>query len=456
MLNLTFKIHSYNLKSVLNTNSNYRNYIEYDTSLQYGNEMMNIPQQQKVSNHTHILFVTLILAILGTHLLGDNIYVLVIASLFFIDWEKIVSKETILVALFLLTVYIIWFLVDHDVLFKMHIAIKVVSELLLILCFYLLGNSIHYDPHDQSSQSIRYIFYLLFGFFIAYTSMIIYSYIAIKQDHPLTSYGLYVNFPNEYKRLHVNGGRLISTIIAYYLTISSFLFSYFIIFFDRFKKKKIFSIWEMIIFITIALFSLYVAVLMGRRTTLMLFFTVFTLLLFVRFLFDSTYKEKGIIILLLVLLSIVTYHFFEDFIQRHFMYIYNKLMVKGIHDVRFSFWIPGLEAMLAYPFGGGHGVFVAHGIRLAHNTWIDIGKDFGVIPFTLFVMICVLHLYYFIRILFSPSVNIFLKYQLLIILCGMIPILMIEPVFTSDKLYIAYLFFVFGFITHLYKHNKNV
>ena len=194
--------------------------------------------QKSISYKTHLFLVTLFLTILGSHLFDDKIYLFTIASIFLIDWKNFFYKETLLVGIFILSVYIIWFFLDHDVLFKTDVAVKIISQLLLLFFAYLLGSSIELNLEHNSSQYIKYIFYLLFSFFIAYSLMIIYSYFTIKQDSPLTWQGLFVNFPNEYKRLHVNGGRLISTIIAYYLTISSFIFSYLIIFFNLSKKRE--------------------------------------------------------------------------------------------------------------------------------------------------------------------------------------------------------------------------
>ena len=409
--------------------------------------------QKSISWKTHLFLVTLYLTILGSHLFDDKIYLFVIASIFLIDWKNIFSKESLLVAIFILSIYIIWFFLDHDVLFKRDVAIKVISQLLLIFSAYLLGRSIKLDIENSSPLAIKYSFYLLFSFFIAYSFMILYSYFTIKQDSPLTWQGLFVNFPNEYKRLHVNGGRLISTIIAYYLTISSFIVAYLVIFFDKFKTARVFSLVEFLLLIFISLFSLYIASLMGRRTTIVLFIAIFALLLLIRFIFLSTHKEKILIVLLLLATTLLIYYFFGDILKEKFSYIYHRLTHQGLRAKRFTFWIPALKIMLEHPFGGGHSYFVSPGMKLAHNAWLDIGKDFGVIPFVLFILIAVLHLYYFAKIAIISSINNHIKFQILIILCGLITMLMIEPIFTSDKTFIAYLFFLFGFITQLYKRD---
>ena len=114
--------------------------------------------------------------------------------------------------------------------------------------------------------------------------------------------------------------------------------------------------------------------------------------------------------------------------------------------------------MLQYPFGGGEKEFGKLGTHLiaAHNTWIDIGKDFGVLPFALFLYISLLHLYYFIKILFDKSLSKLIKYQVFILMCSVCAVLMLEPVFSTIKTFFIYLFFIFGFIARLYHARRKI
>jgi len=401
-------------------------------------------QEKSIPDQVYHIILTLFFAILGTHFLNYHLYLFAFAALFLIDYKRVKGIDFLLITTFVVSVYIIWFILDRDVLFKFDIALSVLSELALIVLIYLVGRSIDFSK----DINIKSIFYLLFIFFIAYTLVIGYSYLAIKQDQPLTWKGLFVVFPNEYNRLGVNGGRFISTIIGYYLTAMSLVFAYFAIYIDKIKKS--FKIYEIIILLLLSVFALYLAALMGRRTTIVLFIVAFAVVLFFRIIFDTNKKEKIIIVGLFLLLSLVSYYLFWDTIKEHFGYIYHRLTHQGLKAARFSFWIPGLQAMLDNPVGGGHGVFVGHNMRLAHNTWIDIGKDFGIIPFILFLVFTLLHLYYFVRIIFFPKIENLLKVLLVVVMVAVFPILMIEPVFTSDKTYFAYIIFYFGLVSNLY------
>lgn len=390
------------------------------------------------------------MALLGSHMLDNRIYLFAIAAFFLVEWKNIDIKKSLLVILYIVAIYIIWVLLDKDVLFKADVAIKIISELSLIIGLYLLGVSIDIRNIVSDSKGIKIFFYLLFFFFIAYSLLILYSYYAIAQDHPLTWKGLFVCFPNSYQETGVNGGRLISTIIAYYLTVVAALFAYATIYFDKLKSRKIFNYYEAIFIILLALFSLYIATLLGRRTTIVLFIAVFVILFLLRLIFDSSNKERAIITITLLALFFLIYLLFGETIRETFSYMYNRLTRQGLSAARFSFWIPGLQAMLDYPFGGGHGVFVSHNMKLAHNTWIDIGKDFGIIPFVLFLLFTAVHLYYFVKVLLCSKLERLIKLQLLVVMMTTLPVLMIEPVFTSDKTYFAYVMFYFGIIANLY------
>jgi O-antigen ligase len=115
-------------------------------------------------------------------------------------------------------------------------------------------------------------------------------------------------------------------------------------------------------------------------------------------------------------------------------------------DRRFSFWIPGLKVMLHYPFGGGHHLYVGRDMKLAHNTFIDIGKDFGILPFLSVVALLGWHLPKFTVLLKSRSVPSPVKAVTVTFAVALGTMLMIEPVFTSDKIYFSYAMFVLGII----------
>ena len=183
-----------------------------------------------------------------------------------------------------------------------------------------------------------------------------------------------------------------------------------------------------------------------------LFYGVYSLL-------NTSQKEsiqtQGIIITSDFIIPIMHHQVSHSSIGLEDVPIIQRLSDKGLNDHRFSWWSDALNVMLEYPFGGGNGIYIAPHIRLAHNTWIDMGKDLGVIPFILFLFITLLHIYYLFYIFFSKRVELLLKYQLILISIGIFPIMMIEPIFNSDKTFFAYIFFYFGILSKFYIDLKK-
>jgi len=438
----------------------------------------------KLSSKVQTLFLLFFLALLGTHYFDYQLYLFIFAGLFLVNWHFVTNKNFLLVFLFILSIYVTWSFLDPRILYEVHLRIEIFSQGLLILLMYLLGFSICTNQHHKLLVSNKSVFYILFIFIISYSFVVFWSYATIKQDSPLSTYGMFVSFPNPYQRAHVNGGRLISTILTYYLTLMSFLLPLILFYFTRLKKQG-FYLLELFLLILLSIFVLYITAMMGRRTV----FVLFTLILLLSLLIWVITHSKGgkYFLLIGLLITVIIYSVFyflthqEDNSEIKAMIVtenmiipivehpktiqekiddiplYQKLMAKGISDHRFIWWSTALNVMMDYPFGGGNGIYLEKGMRLAHNTWIDIGKDLGIIPFTFFIIISSLHIYYLIQIILSRDVEALLKYQLIIISIGVFAIMMIEPVFTSDKTFFAYIFFYFGILgrVHLEVANKK-
>ena len=399
-----------------------------------------------LSDNIHTLFVLVFLFLLGSHWLDYSLPIFIMASFFLINWKEVYSKEFALLTFFILSVYVTWIYLDNNLLYNFDLAIRIFPPGVMVLIAYLLGASIRITPEKQDLGAEKTVFYILFMFFIAYTISIMYSYFSIPQDQHLTPDGLYVCFQNEYKRQNVHGGRLISTIIAYYLTFMAVVLPLVLLYYRAFRERKFYT-FELLFLILLALFAIYLSNAMGRRTVLLLLVVTFAYLAV--FILTTHLKKLNIKTFLLGLIiftaiASIGYYLAADTEAA------KRIMSRGLHDRRFGFWLPGLQVMLDYPFGGGNGIFLAHDTKLAHNTWIDIGKDFGVIPFTAIVLFFLIHIPYLIRMLLSQNITIFLKHQFLIIFFALLAILMIEPVFTSDKTFFAYVIFFLGYIKQMY------
>lgn len=426
--------------------------------------------------------ILLFLALLGSHYLDYHILLFVVIGTVLISWREILGIGTVLVLLFLFSLYGMWSYLDPRILHEVTLANEVFSRGLLVATLYFMGYTLPLDQDRGSVVMTKRLFYLFYLFFIGYLLVLAWSYFFIAQDQPLTSKGMFVDFPNPYQRSYVNGGRLISTILTYYLTAVAMLLPFLLLFVKRFRQKGFYRL-ELLLLIILSLFALYLAALMGRRTTFVLLFVV-SLFLSAVWIAPLLKKRKFYLILFVVLTAVTAMVYqIKDHprneqrfqavvvsenivvpieapkrVDIHYLMAklegipaFHRLVDRGLSDSRFQVWIKGLEVMMAYPFGGGHPIYLNHLLRLAHNTWIDIGKDFGVVPFLLFVSVSLWHLYLLARLLLSVYVEPLLKYLLIVLALSLFAIMMIEPVFNSDKTFFAYLFFYFGVIANIYR-----
>ena len=411
-----------------------------------------------LSDQKHLLILTLFFFLLGSQLFVYHWWYFVLPALFLINWKKIYSPEVLVLGVFLLSVYIVDVSLHKEILHNRGLTIDTLGQMLMILIAYLLGLSVK-GISKSSLRDERKIFYLLYGFFIAYILAILYSYYMIPQPSKYPTWGIYVYFENEYQRLHIRDGRLISTIIAYYLTMVSTLIPLLILNFKEFRWRG-FTLMELLALGSFALFSIYLAEFMGRRITFLMILIVFL------YLGGIELRKIGkkfslhtplllITIIAIVLFPLIYYYFLKDTL---FMARFTKL--GGFSDTRYHWWIPGLQCMMDHPFGGGYNMNFIPGkwSKLAHNTWIDIGKEFGILAFVSSIIFYLMHIRYLARILMNKSISIFMKNIILIIVFGLFLQMMIEPVFHSEKVYFFYSIFFLGFLKNyadLYSDHKS-
>jgi len=385
------------------------------------------------------------LLLVGSHLLDYYPWILVTIAIFIIDFKHMKQWETILLLLFILSVAITWYFLDHNILYNT----RLLGQFALMFVMYMIGLNIPVNQTNITVSTGKAFFYFLFIFFIGYTFSLIYSYFFIEQNNPLTPLGMHVCFQNEYKRTNVNGGLLVSTILTYYITFIAVLLPFVLMYFKTFKKNG-FSYLELMLLLGLSLFSIFLVSEMGRRTTIVLFITIFIYLFFYKLIENRKQLNLKIFVLSIVLfigLTTIAYYFLQD------TSMMERLTRRGFHDRRYGFWIQGIYIMLDYPFGGGHDVVMSNFTKLAHNTWIGIGKDLGIVPFVLFLCLSFVFIYHIIRILLNKTISVFVKHIIMITSMVLFTILMIESVFNSDKTFFTYTLFLLGVVIAL--NNKE-
>jgi hypothetical protein len=269
---------------------------------------------------------------------------------------------------------------------------------------------------------------------------------------------MFVWYNNVYAIANVNGGKLISTIIAYYLIFAVMLIP--ITFFANtlFQPCSLKRCTERFLLMLLGLFALYIAAQMGRRVVMVLFalamvYWIFFYLLRNIRIFLKTKKTRLILssLFFIVLVMLVSYWLLSD------SDALRRLTKSSIlHDHRFEFWRPALKIMFDNPFGGGHSIYITPKMYLAHNTWIDIGKYFGIIPFLLSIFFFFIHIGYWWQLNFSSTISTETKHMFNSLLFIAFAQLMIEPVFISDKIFFAYVIYLLGISVSVAIVNKRM
>ena len=386
-----------------------------------------------------VLFGTLFL--LGSHFLDYYPWIFFTVVLFLIDWKQVTAYESVLAATLFISMYVIWYMLDPTI---AHRAGLFVGQGALAVLMFLLGRSL-VSRYQSTALPVKPFFYSLFLFFIAYMLTLVYSYLFVEQNRVLSSWGMHVCFPNEYARININGGNLISTILAYYLAPMAILTPFILFYWGKLQKEKFHTI-ELIALLALSLFALFLAAEMGRRTVMLLFAFSFVYLSVFRLKSYMTIMDRkrlwGIALLLVALTGIGVYLLLDTPAMQ-------RLLLKGFDDVRFGWWSQGLQAMIDYPWGGGYDVIVGNRTKLAHNVWIDMGKDYGIIPFIILILFSASLAYRFFSFLFFSKADIVLKHLVFLMGVVIFSIFMIEPVFNSDKTFFIYAMYFFGIITIL-------
>ncbi len=396
----------------------------------------------KLIRESNINYISLFFFLLGSQLFVTHWLRLAVLFIPLVKWKKALTPGFVLLVIFSFSAY----QKEYFASFEFAQSTITVPAIIVLLLSYLLGLSITgYQRSDLFNE--RKIFYLLVGYIIGNALAIIYSYLVLKQDNPLTTTGMFVFYDTMYNLHNIRGGRLISTVASYSLILISAILPLLLINFKEFKKRG-FRYTELLFFLVITLFSIYLTVVMGRRTLFVLlmvsFFYVGIVYLLKTNLKNNTKNILFFTIIAIFVLLPLYYYFLQDT-----LFVRRLDLNHALHDKRFSWWIPSLKSMMAHPFGGGYAdCLMPTGpcFRSAHNTWLDIGKSNGVVAFVSLILFHLMHIRYYIRIFKNEEVSVFIKNLIAVITIGMLMIMMIEPIFRAQKTLFFYSVFFLGFL----------
>lgn len=136
-------------------------------------------------------------------------------------------------------------------------------------------------------------------------------------------------------------------------------------------------------------------------------------------------------------------------------YLYQRILNTNIgNDSRVMAWETVLSNIFTYPLGG-RGVSLRHGY--AHNLWLDVGYDAGLIPLV-FLMIFTIGSLFSVAKLLKSNHPIYVKALVISMLTAFFVIFMFEPVLQGITVYFMVFCFFIGVIykiNYLNGLNKN-
>lgn len=111
---------------------------------------------------------------------------------------------------------------------------------------------------------------------------------------------------------------------------------------------------------------------------------------------------------------------------------------------RFQTQIIAIQSLWQYPFGGNHELI--GNLRYAHNMWLDVAKQTGIIPFVLLIIFFVTNIIQLIKVIKSKDVTEQFKVLLIGIYISVILNFLVEPILQGIPLYFVCFTIIMGLV----------
>lgn len=217
------------------------------------------------------------------------------------------------------------------------------------------------------------------------------------------------------------------------------------------KKSDISHKLVFVLALSTFLMSLYSSIsLLGRTPIIALIISGTTSTIFI--INKAHFKNKFILILVLILATLIFISSYEQlFPQISNYFLENNLLTRfekmGLESGRYELWRTVLTNMFRYPFGERK-ILLPSGDNYAHNLWLDVAYDAGIIPMFLLIWFHVLHIHPFYKVLSAELPKLLL---ILLISLGVAFIIGFigTPVIQGSRYYFATSCFFLGLVAKL-------
>lgn len=327
--------------------------------------------------------------------------------------------------------------------------LSILGKLIYPIMFLLLGYNIVSLKYDMKYKIIRH-FLLIFIISLS-------SYGIISLINTLQIYG---NIEGVFSALggrvavdFWNGNLISATSLNSFLSLGLALLP---ILFLSVKKNEVSLFMKLLVMIVFTL-SLYASLQVSSRTGVLI---IGVSIIFHLFYIEKLTKRKVrrftyFIISIGALIFLYSLNFFNIKSEITNSYIYERLVTTDLrNDSRINAWGEAFNGLFTYPLGGREATL---SLNYAHNIWLDIGYDTGIIPTILFVILSFLVTVELIKFIRTDH-PILLKSLVLCMSSAFLVIFLLEPVLQGLGVYFTIFCFLIGAVTkvnHLSK-SKNI
>lgn len=379
----------------------------------------------------------ILLGIISTKVLDEyiNIILLVIFCplINYIAWKKnkiLVSKNLIILICFSVTYYLISMLYEIDV-SKTSIA--------CILSFYI-GMMLIETSKIPEKTIIKYTYSIAIGFFIHAMA----NYIINIGTQDRNTIDIWTNVKRS--------ATLQATMLT--MVMGSSFYSLFIV------KKKL----HKFIMLSCIILSLLYNLILGTRTLIIVSIVsfIFSCMIFIVF-----YIKKGAVILknakillstIVIILLIYNSNFMgikEEIKDTKLLRRINKPYSTQEADInRMKTIFVSFNNIFNYPIGGN--TKKVGNLKYAHNMWLDVAKQSGIIPFTLLLLFSIINLWKCIKILRSREFSVETKVFLVGIYSAVLLNMSVEPIIQGEPLFFIMFCNIAGMVEETVKKKLTI
>lgn len=340
--------------------------------------------KERINIKEIILTIVLFIYCINLYNIGTYIPLILIPFVFSYAYKEQISIKTFVLGFFLFIFFAIYSIILYFYQYSGYTAI--IGKIIYPVLLFFLGNWLVKEDKNYN-KTIKYLLTIIISFTL---------YGVLSTQKVISLYGNSTQARNSIGRVgldiwsnNVVSATALNAWLAFGLSLLALLFikDYTL---EEWKKIKLFSL---ICFVL----SAYGVIQLGNRTGVVITIVTFIITL----LFSSKLSVKKIFNLILLLLLFIFGRILykmnlfglKNIVESS--YLFGRFMDSNLtEDPRVESWKAAFIGLFENPMGGKETIMP---LNSAHNMWLDVGYETGIIPFTLLIIFTIMTLNYIIK-----------------------------------------------------------